>query len=178
MYFWRIERLKRDLARQPLSARAALGYVLAILLILAVGVEVTALWPPEEYAAHDAVLAIGNALLMVAGTYGAYRANGNATGPDFIARYVAITWVVGIRLTVFGVPIMLAAVVVLGVVLAVASPASLDSDMLWGWTATAFVLAWNAWFYVRVIHHIRALASASVDFAGGPAALASTSSAG
>jgi hypothetical protein len=158
MYFWRLQQLKAELRRGPLAARPAFGYLIATLIVLTTSVELTAVYPPESYGAHDATLGLGSALLLIAGTYGAYRANGGADGLDFAGRYVALTWVLGVRLLVFGAPIGLLIAVLLGLALAIASPSILESSAFWGWTGTVLLLGWNVLLVLRLVHHFRALA--------------------
>lgn len=91
MEFLRIRRLTADLARRPLSAPdtakylAAQGALLSILFI-PTPAEAPADWPFLAYP-----------LLALLGVYYCYRCNGGPVGERFAERYLAVGWVVGVR---------------------------------------------------------------------------------
>ncbi len=102
MYFWRIEKLKEELRQGQLGQRAAFGYVLIALLASMLPPSAASLWiEPSDSSTYGDLLKYGAAMLLaIGGTYIAYRANGGPTGTDFAARYLAVSWVVSIRITI------------------------------------------------------------------------------
>lgn len=100
MYWWNIERLTSELREGEPSTRDQVGYVAATLLfpmLLAAGrTSSPATWP----GALDWTGRVLAFLIVGTGIHVAYRANGGPTGRAFIARFVALRWVVQLRLTV------------------------------------------------------------------------------
>ena len=94
MYFWRIERLKREMAIRPLSESETLPYLVVNTTL------VTALsYIPDTFSnVWDTLSAIFSTFLAVVGTIYIYRQNGGADGQYFLQRYFAISWVVTLRL--------------------------------------------------------------------------------
>src|SRR4029450_13758644 len=93
MYFWRIERLKAQMATRPLSEREALPY-----LIVFVGLSAAVVYIPQTMSnVWDGLGAAWSVALAVVATIYIYRQNGGADGQHFLQRYFAIGWVVGIR---------------------------------------------------------------------------------
>ena len=105
MEFLRIRRLTADLARRPLSAPdtakylAAQGALLSILFI-PTPAEAPADWPFLVYP-----------LLALLGVYYCYRRNGGAVGERFAERYLAVDWVVGLRVGLAAVAVLIAFIV-------------------------------------------------------------------
>jgi hypothetical protein len=96
MRFWKIEDLKSELASGDLPQLAGLQYFACAgaLAVLLYGL------PLYDENRWDVANTIGDALLILAGGYLAYRANGGTEGRDFLGRFVSIGWVLGIRLLV------------------------------------------------------------------------------
>ena len=96
MRFWKIDALKHELSAAPLAASQAVQYSIAsgVLTILLYGL------PFYDANAWDVAGICGDAALLGAGSYLAYRANGGADGRDLLGRYFSVTWVVGIRFLV------------------------------------------------------------------------------
>ena len=93
MFFWRIEKLKQQLAERPLSSRGELPYLVGF-----VALSTVALYIPytegQVPAAVDALVGTG---VAVAGTIYVYQQNGGENAPFFLQRYFAIGWVVAVR---------------------------------------------------------------------------------
>lgn len=104
MYFWRIEKLKRNMASRPLSERETLPY-----LVTFVALSSAALCLPQELAnTRDYLGAVWTLLLAIFGTIYIYRRNGGAEGSHFLQRYFAIGWVVTVRWLVVTIPVVVA----------------------------------------------------------------------
>jgi uncharacterized protein (TIGR02246 family) len=165
MYFWRIEALKDQLRQGPLAQRYAFAYVFIAFLLLEAVLGVPGLWNTE--LAPDTpwawVTYIASVAFFGGGTYAAYRANGGANGLDFAARYLALGWVLTVRLVVLAfLPLLLVAMVVL-VVMAVAQtdPASVaiaSDDLSSDWIVELVSVAFIAVFYWRLVHHFQDVA--------------------
>jgi hypothetical protein len=100
MYFWRIEALKADLRRADLNERGAFAYLLASMLAFT-------FFSNPEFAENsfDAtwnwLTTLVSMAIVVGGTGLAFHANGGVQGRQFLQRYVALGWVLAIRLGVF-----------------------------------------------------------------------------
>jgi hypothetical protein len=93
VYFLRLEPLKRELASGSIGEREAVPYLLWLggLTTLAV------LLPYGPYNHWDVASAVLSTVVFVGGTLIAYRSNGEASGEDFLIRYICLNWVVGLR---------------------------------------------------------------------------------
>lgn len=147
MYFWRIEKLKAELATRPLSERQALPYLVVYSGLCAAAGYV----PPMGFNLWDRLLAVWGVTLAVVGTIYVYRQNGGAGGQHFLQRYFAIGQVVAIRwLVMMGVP-MVALYATLGIL------GRKPEETTWldfvSFGALGAVLYW------RIGYHVRDLAS-------------------
>ncbi|MBI2929570.1 MAG: hypothetical protein HYY24_28230 [Verrucomicrobia bacterium] len=146
MYFWRIEKLKTEMATRPLSEREALPYLVVFLaLSTAVGYI-----PETVFNIWDGFGAAWSVLLAVIGTIYIYHQNGGAKGQHFLQRYFAIGWVVAIRWLVI---IVLAAFAFVGVLEFVGVLNDSTS-----WYEFLFLAVAETVIYWRIGYHIRDLA--------------------
>ena len=88
MYFWRIESLKNQLRRGALSQQLAFRYLLATMLLYTAAISVPSGsgGDPGPITAIDLTAYAATIVLVAAGTYAAYRANGGPGGADFVHR--------------------------------------------------------------------------------------------
>ena len=91
MELFSIARLKTTLAHGALPARETAAYLAAQAALLSIGYIPTPADQPTgwAFAAYP--------VLAVVGVYYCYRCNGGATGRRFAERYLAIGWVVGVK---------------------------------------------------------------------------------
>ena len=108
MKFVNIRRLKDDLARGPLSARETAGYLAAQGMLLSI------LFVPMPAEAPEPWAFIVYPAIALAGVYYCYRQNGAASGERLPERYLALGWVVGVRIAIGSLLIALAASLVIG----------------------------------------------------------------
>ena len=93
MYFWRIEKLKTEMAARPLSEREALPYLVVFVALS----SAVAYIPQTTYSLWDGLGGVWSVLLAAVGTIYIYRQNGGAGGQHFLQRYFAVGWVVVVR---------------------------------------------------------------------------------
>jgi hypothetical protein len=164
MFFWDVAALKRQLTDGALTPRAALKYVLAFVLTVSVFVEVGMRYSLPA-TAMDSVAAVANIIIIIFGTLLVYSANGGDAGADFLGRYVALSWVLGVRVFV-GMMVLMVAVMTY---FEITAPGSTDGpgpvDTV---TAIIAVLA-NGVLYWRLALHIRQVAFAAADARGATA---------
>jgi hypothetical protein len=150
VYFWRIQRLKRDLAAGLVSEAAALPYLLVPGALTTFLISAPLI---HEAGSWDVVEALASAGLYVLGALYAFRRNGGAAGASFFVRYLSLTWVVGIRIGLaVGVPL-------LGV-LVLLEEAWLGSTSGMEVIYTFASLALEVAMYVRIAQHVGEVASA------------------
>ena len=96
MYFISVSGLKTELAKGPMTARRALPYVCTWLglVTIAANPQVSGNGRPAEW---DWLISFYSMFAVVIGVLVAYRANGGTRGVDFVARLLAVWWVVGLR---------------------------------------------------------------------------------
>jgi hypothetical protein len=146
MYFWRIERLKAQMATRPLSEREALPY-----LIVFVGLSAAVVYIPQTMSnVWDGLGAAWSVALAVVATIYIYRQNGGADGQHFLQRYFAIGWVVGIRWLV---------ILVLATIAFIATLTALGVETESTWYDFMFRAIAEAVVYWRIGHHVRDLAN-------------------
>lgn len=146
MYFWRIEKLKNEMAARPLSEREVLPYlVVTVALYSAVGYI-----PQTAQNVWDGLGAGWSVLLAAVGTIYIYRQNGGAGGQHFLQRYFAVGWVVAIRWLVV---VILAAIAFFGTLAAVGA----DTEST-HWYDFLFLAVVEAVIYWRIGYHVRDLA--------------------
>lgn len=167
MYFWRIEALKAQLRRGPLDQRLAFGYLVATFLVYAALTEAPGLWNAEVGEAGALCWVTYGAYLLViaAGTSWAFAANGGRVGLDFAARYLAIRWVVEIRVLAVFFLAMSPLAVLLGVGLGTGVIGE-PPDAAWEWAGAVIGLGVEALVYGRLAHHMREVAAAGVAVDG------------
>ena len=93
MYFYSIRPLKERLAAGPLPEAESFPY-----LVIFVAATAIASWLPGEFEnVWDWTQMVLSVAVAVMGTWILYRANGGASGRDFLSRYVVLGWVVTVR---------------------------------------------------------------------------------
>jgi len=149
MYFWRIEKLKTQMAARPLTDREALPYLVVYVTLSAI----VCCFPLAISNVWDALGGAWTAILAVIGTIYIYRQNGGADGQHFLQRYLAIGWVVTLRWLVVIVVCAIPIIVVVEVV-----GATMDATT---WYEFFFIGIAETIIYWRIGHHVRDLSQRS-----------------
>jgi hypothetical protein len=173
MFFWRIEALKAQLREGPLAQRSAFAYLFVAFFLTSAVMGLPGLWnaetsptTPWAWATYVVTLA-----LFAWGTHAAYRANGGAQGVDFVARYLALAWVLSIRLFVMVFLPLLVLSLVAFVIIAVAqsdaaSATAASEDLTANWLVELMIMVFMGIFYWRFVRHFRDIAIRSGTPAG------------
>ncbi len=104
MHFWKIEELKSNLLQSDLGSALALQY-----LVVGGGLYMLfAAIPLPDRNFWDHVDLFSEPLFFALGTIYAFRRNGGPEGRDFVGRFLALSWVLGIR---FGALVYIPAIV-------------------------------------------------------------------
>jgi hypothetical protein len=154
LYFWRIHRLKSDLRARDLPAREVFAYATAYVVVLTLGMLI----PPEDTdlgVGEVVALGVSSLLISVMGLWAAYRANGGSEGRDLAGRLLALSWVIGLRISV----LILSGMMVVALVVAVQATMagremSNSAIVVMAWTV---VLLSSLTFYWRLAYHLKDL---------------------
>ena len=92
MYFWKINKLKKDLVKQPLSESESFKYLIATTISYSFGMI-----PYLENNILDVYSALMTGIITVFGLYYVYKCNRGSSGSNFLQKYLSIGWVMGIR---------------------------------------------------------------------------------
>ena len=166
MFFWSIEALKAQLREGPLAQSHAFAYVFVGFFLVNAVFGIPGLWnaetspvTPWTWVTYAVTL-----VLFAGGTYAAYRVNGGAEGLDFVARYLALTWILCIRLFVLVLVPLLVLVIVAFVIVALAqadagTTMAASEDVAPDWVIEVVIMAFVAIYYWRLITHFRDVAT-------------------
>ncbi|MBR9788621.1 MAG: hypothetical protein GYB40_11860 [Vibrionaceae bacterium] len=151
MYLWNIEALKRDIVGGRFTEKDRFIYALIYIVFSAVAFEYIQDSDTEHSNVWDQVEAIANIVVVLAGTYFAYRANGADSGSDFLGRYFSLGFVVTIRFLALLVPIVILR-------LMYESPFGVENEVT---VTTPFgvsiVILWSCFLYVNLAKHMKLL---------------------
>ncbi|RUO73404.1 hypothetical protein [Idiomarina ramblicola] len=143
MYFWNIDALKRDFLQERFSQTQAFYYLVLMLVLFTLPIGVlgdnTTVWDKASLWAELA--------LVVFGTTAAYKSNGGRDGRQFLERYVALSWVLFIRL--------LPLVILLGIIASIFREIFIG-DAGYSFTGYDFaaVVLIGFFYYWRLSHHM------------------------
>lgn len=152
MYFWNVQALKAELQHERLAEQEGFKYILATFGTLSVFSYLTS-FIAEPPSLIEQIASLGSMVILFAGTYAAYATNGGARGFDFLGRFMALGWVVGLRVFVVATLVFLG----VGIAVALADPVAGESDSFWNPAAAVYVLAMSVISYWRIVTHLRDL---------------------
>ncbi len=92
MYFWKINKLKEDLVKQPLLESESFKYLIATTIVYSL-----AIIPFGRNNIWDIYMVLIMGIITIMGVYYAYQCNKGSNGTNFLQKYLSISWVVGIR---------------------------------------------------------------------------------
>ena len=164
MYLWDIKALKKKLVTQSLTEAQVFAYFLAVLTLDTLMYQLSTLFPGTEPTdVWDYVEYVVTVIFTVGGTLVVYRANGGASGRQFLLRYFPLMWVLTIRFLVFMIPILIVAgAVMFGFSESLFDPEAEEAESM-SITRALLVASW-VWFlvfYYRLAVHMRAIAKAA-----------------
>ncbi len=153
MYFWKIEKLKDDIASGRLNEKDRFIYALIYVVLGAVVVEVMMLMPIENGNIWDLANSVGNVLIVLLGTVFAFKANGSSSGEDFLGKYFSIGFVMAIRFLIYAVPLLVMLFVYYFYAFAE------EEDIPTNYIDVIPFLLWYAALYWRMYVHIKQVSS-------------------
>ena len=108
MYFWKINKLKKDITSNKFSEKDRFIYAAIYVVLSASFMELMSLFPIEKPNIWDYIRPIANTLIVLFGFSFAYVSNGGNNGTDFLGRFFSIGFVISIRFIVILIPIFAA----------------------------------------------------------------------
>ena len=154
MIWFDLKELERKISSDELSDKEAFHYVLAQAIVLALSFESSS-WVDPFWLKF-----VGRALLVLITIWGlhkAYKANDEVDGRDFLKRYFAIRWVIGVRIVL----VVLLFSFIIGGIVGIVTIMSGGSDQIApsyrSLIATASVLLLEILSYVLIVNSIRRL---------------------
>jgi hypothetical protein len=148
VYFWRMKDLKRRLVTTPLSDREALPYLVAYTAVTAT----VTLVPPENINGWDVTSGLAGVGFAICGPIWVYQQNGGRTGTHLLQRFMAIGWVLLLRLSVLVVPALL--------VFSMVAFATFKQRPGTDWYDVIIIVVMQLVFYHRLGSHVRDVALA------------------
>ncbi|TOC20077.1 hypothetical protein CGJ90_22275 [Vibrio parahaemolyticus] len=151
MYFWDVQSLKNDIRANKLSEKDKFLYMFSSIAFVTIGIELISISPLEPQNVWDAVESVSYILIVLFGTYGAYKANGSEHGTDFLGRYFSISFVVSVRFCTLLIPI---SVFLLAYYMTVMPE---DGIVVSSSVDVLPFIVWYALLYASIIKHIKAV---------------------
>ena len=164
MYLWNIKALKKNLSTQALTEAQTFWYFFAVLTLETLFYNMTSLFPRDEpLEVWDYVEYLGAVIFTIGGTYVVYRANGGASGRQFLSRYFPLMWVLTIRFLAWMIPILIGVgLLMFGIAMILLDAESEDPDFS---SISRYMLiaswVWFLVFYYRLAVHMRDVAKAA-----------------
>ncbi|HCE3663691.1 TPA: hypothetical protein NG674_004759 [Vibrio parahaemolyticus] len=148
MYFLNIESLKRDIVAERLTEKDRFKYALIYIVFSIIALEYFQQENSGKLNLWLQVEAALNVIIVLLGTYFAYRANGGENGQDFLGRYFSISFVVSIRFSVLLFPMIF-------VVLMYQSALGEESELVsTSPLEICMFLLWTALLYANIVKHM------------------------
>ena len=142
MYFGRINRLKARLAKDPLTDREVLPYLIAYGVTCAVAF----LLPAPAPNRWDVLTGLSGVFYSALGPIYVYRKNGGAGGSHFLQRFLTLGWVTTIRTVAAYLPVFFVAHFFVGMIAGIVEDTRPYNFILF--------LGLQTVLYLRMGHHI------------------------
>lgn len=148
MYFWNINKLKKDIKNNTFTEKDRFLYGFIYIGLGIIATEAIMFMPKEKLNSCDIFDAISTSIIAITGIILAFKANGGASGIDFLGKYFSISFVITIRFTI----LFIVSNTILQVYYVFAYP---DQDIV-GTTflESLILLFWNSLLFWRIIKHI------------------------
>jgi len=154
MIWLNIRKLESKISTNELSDKDAFNYVLAFFIL-------SCLTFGTNSKVENVWIQILNIILLVLitiwGLNGAYKANSDIDGKDFLKRFFAINWVIGMRLLLIVIGLTFVFGIIAGIVLLINNGGKLEGNPIKDWFLTIFMSMFEVIYYLLVINSIRRL---------------------
>ena len=159
MYFININKLKEDIIENRFSQKDRFLYLFAWVILTEIFLVMPDFFPNWciDITWLDRAVDIIEIFIVGIGTYLMYKFNKGANGKDFIDRYLAITWVIGIRAIIWFILIA----IVMEILLLLLNTKIALSDEVVNYPFTFLYLLMMLYVYYRSIAVIKDIAYAT-----------------
>jgi hypothetical protein len=148
MYFWKIDKLKKEFLDGGVSELNVFIYFMIFMVFSLIFAEIDYLWPSTDTNVWDTASSISSLVLAVSGTVAMFYLNGGKAGNSFLAKYFSISFVASLRYLVFTLPVL---IVASGYV---SYNITAESDISTTPTEAAFLFVWELGIYWYICKHI------------------------
>ncbi len=94
MYFWKIDKLKKELLKHPLSESETFKYLVATVILSSLAMIPVPFLGNNIWDIYSSIIA---GIITVFGVFYIYKCNGGASGSNFLQKSLCMGWVIGIR---------------------------------------------------------------------------------
>ena len=159
MRFFSLSKVKNDISSGALSEQETFRYVIAWFIVF-YGASFPA--AREGVSAASYVFWLVFSVANIWGMTKSYAANGGAKGSNFIGRFLALGWVLGIRGLIVILPAYIALCVLLGVLIAMAGLLQGGAEQVVAeYALYASLAVYLLWYYSRLCASLRELRAAA-----------------
>lgn len=153
MYFWNINGLKEEIINNNLTQKSVFLYILFYTLSFQSGYLLIYLFPSTS--SNDLIISIVAVLLAIIGVYYCYRCNEGQNGNSFAERFISLSWVIGIRYTIFWLSLLFVSIVVIGITSVFIKSLETLFDTIIIFIIYISLATYIIVFYYRIGHHIK-----------------------
>ena len=155
MRFFSLSKVKNDISSGALGEQETFKYMIAWFIVFCL-----ASFPasPEGASAASYVFWLVSSVVNIWGIKKSYAANGGARGSNFIGRFLALGWVLGIRGLIVFIPAFVLLCVLLGVLIAMAGVLQNGVEQVVAeYALFGSLIVYMAWYYSRLCTNLREL---------------------
>ena len=155
MRFFSLSKVKNDISSGALGEQETFKYMIAWFIVFCM-----ASFPasPEGASAASYVFWLVSSVVNIWGIKKSYVANGGARGSNFIGRFLALGWVLGIRGLIVFMPTFVLLCVLLGVLIAMAGVLQNGVEQVVAeYALFSSLIVYMAWYYSRLCANLREL---------------------
>jgi len=154
MIWFNIRKLERKISTNELSDKDAFNYVLAFFILSSLTIGTGAKVENGWIELLNIILLV---LITIWGLNGAYRTNSDIDGKDFLKRFFAINWVIGMRLLLIAIGLAFIFGIIASIFLLKNNAVVLENNPIKDWFLTIFMSMFEVIYYLLVINSIRRL---------------------
>jgi hypothetical protein len=155
MRFFSLSKVKNDISSGALGEQETFKYMIAWFIVFCL-----ASFPasPEGASAASYVFWLVSSVVNIWGIKKSYAANGGARGSNFIGRFLALGWVLGIRGLIVFIPAFVLLCALLGVLIAMAGVLQNGVEQVVAeYALFGSLIVYMAWYYSRLCANLREL---------------------
>lgn len=151
MIWFNIRKLESQISANELSDKDAFNYVLAFFILSCFSLGAGSSTESGWFRLVNVILSV---VVTIWGLKGAYDANEEVDGKDFLKRFFAINWVVGMRMLFILIGLSLVIGIIAGLSSVTGNTHHTDSSQFMEWFMVVFLLLFQVVYFSLVIKSI------------------------